>query len=713
MQSTSPRLSCLALALFTLANGAQAQAPTPPAEAAPQLPDVTVTDTLPTADPSEGRPSYKAQRSSTATGLALKPRETPQAISTITHSQLQDFRLTSVNDALAMAPGVTVEKVETDRTYYASRGLDIDNFQLDGIGMPFTNGAQWGDLDTVIYDRIDVLRGANGLMTGTGQPSATVNFVRKKPTAKFQSSAELTLGSWNLKRAQADVSGALNADASVRARLVGAVEDKDSYLDRYGRARQTLYGVVDMDLGEATMLSLGLLTQETRARSPLWGALPMNYTDGSQTNYDASTSTAADWAWWNNRDQRVHAELQHAFTNGWDLRTVLTHREMNTDSELLYLYGTPDRDTGQGLFIYPSAFAGHYVQDMLNVQASGPYSLAGRQHELTLGASWAHEDAWEQSGYSSITGQPLGFSLSNWNGQITKPAFNASYNGSDFRTNSMAVYGGTRLNLSDTFKLLAGGRFTHISSQGQNYGSDHTYSHSQTTPYIGAVWDLGANVSLYGSATRIFKPQTELDAQHQVLAPIQGRNTELGIKADLLNKALAAQLAVFDTRQNGLAGNASYVAPSGSQPGYTAYEGVDTRSRGIELELTGQAHERLEITSSITHLSLQTADGQQARTFVPRDTVRVGLRYKPTDRLSTTASLRWQSAIYSSSNGAVARQAAYALLDVGASYALSPHWKASAQIRNLGNQKYLNSLYWDQAYYGAPRHGEVSLSWTF
>lgn len=410
----------------------------------------------------------------------------------------------------------------------------------------------------------------------------------------------------------------------------------------------------------------------------------------------------------------MHAELQHAFNNGWDLRTVLTHREMNTDSELFYLYGTPQRDTGQGLFIYPSAFSGRYVQDMLNVQASGPFSLAGRQHELTLGASWAHEDATEQSGYSSITGQPLGFSLSDWNGQYTKPAFDASYNGSDFSTNSMAVYGGTRLNLSDTVKLLAGGRFTHISSQGQNYGSDHIYRHSQTTPYIGAVWDVSSHVSLYASATRIFKPQTELNANRQVLAPVQGRNTELGIKADLLDKALAAQLTVFDTRQNGLAGNASYIAPSGTQPGFTAYQGVDTRSKGIELELTGQLHERLALTGSITHQSLKTADGQDTRTFVPRDTVRLGLRYKPTDRLSTTASLRWQSAIYSTSgSGAVARQTAYALLDVGASYELNKHWKASAQIRNLGNQKYINSLYWEQAYYGAPRHGQISLSWVF
>ena len=122
------------------------------------------------------------------TGLSLTAAETPQAISTLTHQQLEDQGLTTVNDALDQAAGVTVERVETDRTYFTSRGFDVQNFQLDGFGLPFTNGAQWGDLDTAIYDHIDILRGANGLMTGTGLPSATVNFALKKPTAAFQPS---------------------------------------------------------------------------------------------------------------------------------------------------------------------------------------------------------------------------------------------------------------------------------------------------------------------------------------------------------------------------------------------------------------------------------------------------------------------------------------------------------------------------------------------
>ena len=102
---------------------------------------------------------YAAKRSNSATGFDQSLRDTPQSISILTRTQLADFALTNVNQALDQATGIQVERVETDRTYYTARGFDVTNFQFDGIGMPFTNGSQWGDLDTAIFERVEVLRG--------------------------------------------------------------------------------------------------------------------------------------------------------------------------------------------------------------------------------------------------------------------------------------------------------------------------------------------------------------------------------------------------------------------------------------------------------------------------------------------------------------------------------------------------------------------------
>lgn len=52
---------------------------------------------------------------------------------------------------------------------------------VDGIPTYFESRWNLGDsaTDTALYDRVEVVRGANGLMTGTGNPSASINMVRK------------------------------------------------------------------------------------------------------------------------------------------------------------------------------------------------------------------------------------------------------------------------------------------------------------------------------------------------------------------------------------------------------------------------------------------------------------------------------------------------------------------------------------------------------
>ena len=72
--------------------------------------------------------------SASATGLDLSLRETPQSVTVVTAAQAKEFDLTDANQLLASLPGINVEAVETDRTYYNARGFDIINFQVDGVG---------------------------------------------------------------------------------------------------------------------------------------------------------------------------------------------------------------------------------------------------------------------------------------------------------------------------------------------------------------------------------------------------------------------------------------------------------------------------------------------------------------------------------------------------------------------------------------------------
>lgn len=328
---------------------------------------VTANTLAPVASEQTG--SYTVKKSSSATRMTMSLKETPQAVSVVTRAKIDDFKLNSVNDLLDTVTGINVERVETDRTYYTARGFDITNFQLDGVGMPFIYGNQYGDIDISPYDRVEVIRGANGLLSGTGNPSATVNFVRKRPTNEFQASGSLSFGSWGKKRADADIAGALNEAGTVRGRLVASEEKGDSYLDRLSYDKTSVYGIVEADIGDSTTAALGFMRQQKITKGGMWGGLPLYYSNGTATNYDVSTSTATDWTEWNNTDTQAFAELSHRFANGWQAKATYTHREQESNDKLFYVYGTPDASTGLGLYSYPSLFSDKNVQDLLDVTA--------------------------------------------------------------------------------------------------------------------------------------------------------------------------------------------------------------------------------------------------------------------------------------------------------------------------------------------------------
>lgn len=671
-------------------------------DAAVQLDAQTVVGSSAAAQPD----SYKAAPSSAATKLELTPRQTPQSISTITGAQLQDFKLSSVNDALKYTTGIQVQEVETDRTYYSARGFDITNFQYDGIGVPFVYGNVEGDLDTAIFERVEVVRGANGLMSGTGNPSATINFVRKRPTLAPQARVDLTAGSWDKRRIDVDVSGALTESGNVRGRAVYANENKDSYLDRYSREKNIFHGVIEVDLDDSTLFTLGHSLQKSDANSPMWGALPLNFSDGSATDYSRSTSTSTDWAYWDMQENRTFAELAHNFANGWQAKAVLTHVEKKGDSSLFYVYGTPDRDTGLGLFSYPSEYQEKNKQLIADLYASGPFALVGREHELVVGGSWSKSELEDMSWYDSTTGTALP-PLEDWSGSYPRPLNDAGTNGSDFTDRMQSVYSAARWSLSDSLNLITGVRVVDVESSGGSYGVDKTTKYSsEIVPYVGLIYDLNEQYSVYASYTEIFDPQTETDMSGARLAPVEGVNYEAGIKAELLDDKVNLSLAVFRTEQDNLA---EFVEMVEGKNRYRSVDGIT--SEGYEVEVSGELLQGLQATAGYTFVDIRDAEDKHAVTYSPKHMLRASSTYRipGLEQLKVGASMSWQDDVR---NG-IAEQDAYALVNLMASYEIDRNWTVSANLNNLTDEKYLSSLYWTQAYYGAPRNASMTVSWNY
>lgn len=718
------------IALLAAATSAQ------PADAAADRADGS--QIIVTGQRTEGQDDYAVRKQTTTTRFPISQRETPQSISVVSRAQIEDFRLNDVNALLATVPGINVQAAETDRVYYSARGFDIQTFQIDGIGLPFAFEVQTGSIDTAIYDHIEVLKGAPGLLSSTGNPSAVVNFIRKRPTREFQASANAQYGSFDALRLDGDVSVPLTRGGHVRARAVGVYDDSDSYLDRYHLRRWTAYGIVEADLGPDTVISAGYGHQDHHSRGAMWGALPTYFTDGSRIDLPRSANTGPDWAGWHVTDRQIFGDLTHHFNEDWTARLTVNRRAVSEDDELFYVYGNPSRafadgvdpalnDLGGNVRAYPGAFRAETRSLTIDAYVAGKIALFGRQHDVMVGVNRSAQNYVQTSGYdyAAIGAVPLTLTQI-FDGSFARPNFPTSFNtnfeeSGNTTTKRETAYGLVRLQLADPLKLMIGVNVTHATSKGFSYRAYMNYDKTRALPFVGATFDLAPNISAYASYATIFNPQTSTTSDRALIRPVTGDNMEGGVKGDWFDGRLNASIAIFQSRQRHLA-NAAGFDPSIGQSIFTE---VNAKSQGIEAEFGGQLAPGLQATGGYTVMRVDRIEtGSPVRTFVPRNTARLNITYAPPSlpALKLGASMQYQSRTYlepagilSTTTGQQIRieQKGYALLDLLARYKITDNLALSANLKNVTNVKYLTALNYDQGYYGAPRTilGTVSLKY--
>lgn len=729
-------VSAITITLVAGTQGAFAAEPTSAQDSAVEqasrekvtLPAVTVTGSV---DPAatEGTGSYTTRKTAAALRLPLSLKETPQSVTVITRQRMDDQQLNSVQSVLDNTAGITSYQSDSERTSFYSRGFLINNVQYDGIPTivgDLVNGSGISSLDTAFYDRVEVVRGASGLLTGTGNPSVAINLVRKRPTRDFSASASLGAGSWDTRRGTADVSAPLTADGRVRARVVGTYQDGDSYLDGYKPQRKAFYGIVEADLTPDTTVSLGYDDQDSTPKGPTWGGLPLWFSDGTQADYPRSKAYSQKWSRWDSGLKTAFAELDHRFANGWNLRAIANQYRSDFDTHLLGVVGRPDRATGLGTYpfgAYPVALAseGRSHQNSVDVMANGPIELFGRSHDIVVGAMSSRRDASEHDippfypGFVPVNIYDLG-------SPYPRPDFEAMASiPTQTRIKQSGVYGAARLSLADPLKLVVGGRFSNYEIEESVSGAPFHYKTSgEFDPYAGLIYDIDSTYSAYVSYTGIFNPQTDYrDIKGNVLTPAKGKTTEIGLKGDYLDGRLHASVALFDTRlDNGAQIVAGTYTPSGAQ----AYESVDgTKSRGIEMDLQGELARGWNIYAGLAHFTAKDGDGVRLNSQLPRTTAQLFTTYQlpgSWNRLTLGGGVKWQSRFYEAANSGTStlggEQASYALVSLMGRYVIAKGTDVSVNVNNLLDRKYaLQKGDFDTVGYGAPRNVMVTFNFRY
>ncbi|SEG86125.1 TonB-dependent siderophore receptor [Marinobacterium lutimaris] len=667
------------------------------------LPTISVTDT---ATATESAESYKITSSPSATKMQMDILDTPQSVSVVTAKQIEDFQLGTINDVLDSTTGITVEKMESDRTQFTSRGFEITNFLIDGVSLPLNYSYQYGDIDMAIYDRVEVIRGATGLVSANGDPSATINLIRKRPTDESQAELKVSAGSWDYRRADADFSGALNEAGTVRGRAIFAVENADSYLDRYETDSNIASAIIETDLSDRTLLSAGFTRYEDNNQGSQWGGIPAF--DG--TDYDVSTNATSDWAYRDVVTNDLFVELEHTLANDWQIKGTYAYEDIDQDAELINLWVYSGVLEIDGVQQYELSSKEH----LFNLTLNGDYSLWGRDHEFVAGIDLAKRDLEETSNYDyDLLGTVI--DLDSWDGSTDTPTYDDRTDGTDYTEKQAALFLANNLHLTDKLSLLLGTRLSNWERSGTGYwdsdwGSDDS---GVLTPYAGAVYKITDNLSTYASYTTTFTPQSYIDENGRYIDPAEGKNYEIGLKTSFLDDQMAATFALFRTEKDSVAEFAGTLTDGTGRSYYSAEDGVTTT--GVELEVTGSPTDTLDITAGFAALNIEDAEGQDTQTYIPTRTLNASISYRPSvlPGLKVGASVSRRNATSISGSYGNVEQGAYTLVDLMAGYRVNDNIRLSLNVNNVTDEKYYGSLIKPYVVYGEPRSINASFTYQF
>ncbi|RIA36612.1 outer membrane receptor for ferric coprogen and ferric-rhodotorulic acid [Hephaestia caeni] len=677
-------------------------------------------------------------RIDTATGLGLTVRETPQSVSIITAQRIIDQNLRSVADVVENGVGVTMTEIDDVRNSFFARGFKIQNYQIDGVPTAWALAGSAGETiaDVSIYDRVEIVRGATGLLSGAGDPSASVNLVRKHADrADWGGYVNASYGSWDTWQVSGDIGGAVTADGRLRIRAVGRYEQGDSYIDLYRNKKLVLYGTLDADVTDDTLLRVGFSHQQGRPDAPAWGALPSFYGDGSFAAWPRSKTASADWAFWDTTNQNFFATLRHDFGSGWSAQVNYNRLRNAERTNILYIYGTVDKDTGLGLASNPFADEGESIQNSYDAQIKGRIRLFGRDHDIVLGALDSTINRYTN------TFQPLNITdpanpysfppagdFNNWDGDsYPYPGFSdvPSLQVKE-RIKQTGYYGALRLNLADSLKLIGGGRLASWKQNGFSYNVSSDYGDDDVfIPYVGALYDLASNHRLYASYTTIFQPQSALDRDFRQLDPLDGKAYEVGLKSAFFGDALQTSIALFRIEQDNVAqpDGAPVPPPGGGIPQQTYIAADGVVSKGFEVEITGRPLEGWNVNFGYSQFNAEDADGNKANADQPRRLLKLFTTYTfpgALDRLTIGGGVNYRSKAYSEGDNPVTgapfrfQQDGYTLVNLMARFAVSERLQLQANVENLLDKRYFSQIgFYSQYRYGAPRNVTIGANYRF
>jgi len=654
--------------------------------------------------------------------------ETPASVQVVPREVIDDQQALTVMDAVKNVSGV---QQEPGKFYdqYLIRGFS------SGYGVSYRNGLKLegtvGAVDMAFVDRVEVIKGPASMLYGRIEPGGFVNTVTKRPQAEAAYSFQQEAGSWDTYRTTMDATGPVNQAGTVLYRLIGVYDKANSWVDYDFRDNSAFAAYFTLKPSERFQLNLdvehynkSMSSPDSTGQIPVSGNRPLDLSKHfsisdpvmkSAFPYEVNrTLYAFDW--------------NFKINDGWKLTQRFQYTKVDETQTGLGNWGFDRVDTITRGFIYNPLNRDMYST---NLDLNGEFNTASIQHRLLVGLDWyRYTDDWKGFVGTDPSIPPLNVYNPVRGGllPILNPLVSQSQSNTLWKTmeQDYGIYLQDQIALTQRWDLLLGGRYDWAEdSYSLTYGSNdsacypnctgHPMGHWPTdkafSPRAGLLYKLNESASLYGSYSKSFGANnSSLLANGEKADPQEGKQYELGAKANLMGGRVMTSATLFQLTKNNVLGT-NPADPFGPQ-----IPTGEVRSRGLEFDIAGRVTNHVSVIGSYTYDQvLITKDtnipSNQGNRYpgVPYNSASMWAKYDT----APDAAQGWAygAGVYlngqrQGDNANTFQLPGYATVDAMLTYRtkLGPT-KVNAQVnvKNLFDRTYWDGIGWSTASYGSPR----------
>ena len=583
------------------------------------------------------RQDYNSEYSFSATKIAIKNKELPQAITTVTKELLADRQAFQLAEAIK-----TVSNISATGLYnhYNIRGITQAD---DGQVLNGMRTRQYYFLQPITshLERVEVIKGPSSVTFSSSDPGGTVNMVTKKPLFEKRSEVSIATGSFGTLRTTADFTGPLNESKTLLYRFNAAFQEADSFRDVVNNNAFLVAPSLSYIPNDNTSLNVEMIYNNAEGNldrgQPIFGAINGEY-DLNSTPISMNVGASNDH--YKTKELVFMANFNKKFTENFGFNAQFMKQTWDEDLAEHRVDGTAVDIDGN---VIPTLARMRYDSrqqfwetDNVSVYFNYDFKTEKITNKILVGYDASR---WERKigagflrarRYLTTSGGQSNFKPTNRDNfqqivvdgvTMPKPAvphfnlekpFNGARNTNAYNLSELTIP--ANLNTSDgiyiqnqfkigKFSALINLRYEWFKDIFDYKANEQEYKTSAFVPRIGLTYEISDNISTYATYLGGFQPHTNTvslspsaegffwSASPSRFDPLESSLKEIGFKAEFMNGKVFANLAFFDITQKNILLGDTYNLDNLTTRG-------EQRSRGFELDLSGYVTPNFQLIAS-------------------------------------------------------------------------------------------------------------------